>query len=1351
MAPHRPLTVLRRPVVAVLVAALALVLFPQHSAYSNAVGIICPVQPARRVAGCGETLELILNVNSVTTHSIEIAWTMFAPTGTSEYQVYRDGTFIQSVSIGTFSYNDTGLALGTTYSYVVQAFNDGGQPVRRVIAVGGSMSSNSVTQQTAYNPALNSSSLALSPSSSWSISMSWSSIVVDSGDTFSLTPDMTYTVAYAPSTNPAQLLAFSLKNESCVLTNLQPATAYQVVLTVANGLGGTTTLSSTAMTMDEVALSAPLRVGSNTPTFSMLEQTRVLVSWGNVFAPQQPNSFPVTYVLTRTSGATTAQMTLNATTDSAFYATGLSLYTSYTFSVTATQNGLTSVSASAVVMTPAGTPVLAGATSSTRYVKGVLFTWPNPGVTPNGPTVSPATMQVSTNFGTSWTNVTTNALNLTTTTYTTLSCMRRYVNAANFVSLAQTVSAYPYSWEPTFDSLFWSSLASRGSTWLNFTWSAATPNGPGPVKYRVVQLPSTTVVDYTSPLSSTWYNVTGLTPYTSYTFTVTARNQNSNESAVQTTAALTTLPDVPVWIGAPTTAPTATAQSLSFAWSGLLNWRGPPGSYNWVISPAPFYGSSTGSTLQPSLTVPYLEPYTQYTLTLNATQSAVSGRRATAAPFTSIPYIFQATTLAGEPGWDANGILVSAGSTVISTRYVAVTLTWTNAVEAGTPLFTCNLTATPAYNMSTIPILSDSTVTTATMLFHMNTTVTFTLSVTNQVGKSATTVVLFFTPDLSGSLSLSKKHAATSASLREQTNTFASSASSKSSAVATSTHATGRPGVGTSPSTGSGGIPLAAIAGAIAGIVVLAIVIAILVVRRRRRRQPNARRGQAKGSVAELLPMHDSALVAIRAPAAGARKEPTSTTAQQQAHDHDHYHVYAQNNDSHHNEEVYAAPGPSTNSNRPRESVVYEGTGSVYYSQADKAGNKTSRNNPRDSSVYTTTSPEYAQMDGSSTMYETANPIYSSADLLPGARPAISTAAYKQTSGARHRDSNIYATTSTPALSGPDGGADEEYREIEGTRGEYYYGNANARIYGTASTTAKTIRGALKLGRTLGSGAFGMVHLGTLAASGLPRDSEHLIPAGQTSLQVAVKLLQEDADEKSRRDFDSEAAMMSQFSHPNIVLAIAALVEETPHMLLLEFLPYGDLRELMIKSKSALIAWKLPEFSHVLAQIASGMVYLESVRFVHRDLAARNCLVGPDLTVKISDFGLSRVLEEDSDYYRVQTKGRLPVKWMSIESLVFRTFTTQSDVWAFGIVAWEVFSYGNTPYPQIAPIDMAVHLENGGRLGCPDSCPPDLFQTVAQCWDFDPANRPRFQDLADTFAALVGSDVRDIGARLAQK
>ena len=147
-----------------------------------------------------------------------------------------------------------------------------------------------------------------------------------------------------------------------------------------------------------------------------------------------------------------------------------------------------------------------------------------------------------------------------------------------------------------------------------------------------------------------------------------------------------------------------------------------------------------------------------------------------------------------------------------------------------------------------------------------------------------------------------------------------------------------------------------------------------------------------------------------------------------------------------------------------------------------------------------------------------------------------------------------------------------------------------------------------------------------------------------------------------------------------------------------------------------------------LYQVAAGMEYLSSHHYVHRDLAARNTLVGDNLTVKISDFGLSRDIYS-ADYYRVQTKSLLPVRWMPPESILYGKFTTESDVWAFGVVLWEIYSYGLQPYYGYSNSEVIEMIRSRQLLPCPEDCPSRMYAFMVECWHETPGRRPIFTEI----------------------
>jgi len=262
-------------------------------------------------------------------------------------------------------------------------------------------------------------------------------------------------------------------------------------------------------------------------------------------------------------------------------------------------------------------------------------------------------------------------------------------------------------------------------------------------------------------------------------------------------------------------------------------------------------------------------------------------------------------------------------------------------------------------------------------------------------------------------------------------------------------------------------------------------------------------------------------------------------------------------------------------------------------------------------------------------------------------------------------------------------------------------------------------RDRLKLCEEVGEGAFGKVYKG-----------EVLWEDGSSS-QVAVKVLKEDATRETREDFKREVEIMSAFDHENILrlMGVVAIEEDSPYMVF-EYMEYGDLADVLRKNdpnldKGKPLDLKQSDLIDIATQVANGMVYLSSQHFVHRDLATRNCLVGAGLVVKISDFGMSRDIYT-CDYYRIGGSRMLPVRWMSPESVKYGRFTSESDVWAYGVVLWEIFSYGKQPYYGHANEEVIRFIEDGILLQKPDGCPSTVYHVMLGCWRSDPKDRFTF-------------------------
>merc|ERR1719225_1582973 len=184
-------------------------------------------------------------------------------------------------------------------------------------------------------------------------------------------------------------------------------------------------------------------------------------------------------------------------------------------------------------------------------------------------------------------------------------------------------------------------------------------------------------------------------------------------------------------------------------------------------------------------------------------------------------------------------------------------------------------------------------------------------------------------------------------------------------------------------------------------------------------------------------------------------------------------------------------------------------------------------------------------------------------------------------------------------------------------------------------------------------------------------------------------------------------------------------------MIVMELAKHGELRSYLQYHRDTLEVHTLVLFSY---QLSTALSYLESKNFVHRDIAARNVLVSAHDCVKLADFGLSRLIEDDC-YYKA-SKGKLPIKWMAPESINFRRFTTASDVWMFGVCTWEILMMGVKPFQGGKNSEVMSKLENGERLALPSGCPPRLYSLMSGCWAYEPHKRPTFQQLKQALAAI---------------
>lgn len=264
---------------------------------------------------------------------------------------------------------------------------------------------------------------------------------------------------------------------------------------------------------------------------------------------------------------------------------------------------------------------------------------------------------------------------------------------------------------------------------------------------------------------------------------------------------------------------------------------------------------------------------------------------------------------------------------------------------------------------------------------------------------------------------------------------------------------------------------------------------------------------------------------------------------------------------------------------------------------------------------------------------------------------------------------------------------------------------------------------------TLGKGEFGEVLLAK--ARGMEE--------GQEETVVLVKSLLS-RDEQVQLDFRREADMFAKLSHPNVARLLGLCKEAEPHYMILEYYDLGDLKQFLRISRSKDENTKTPPIStktkvSICTQVALGMEHLSNQRFVHRDLAARNCLISGQRHVKISALRLSKDVY-NSEYYHYR-QAWIPLRWLPAESVFEDDFSTKSDVWAFGVLMWEVFSHGELPYAKLSDDEVLEGLQAGKmKLPAPDGCPSKVYRLMARCWAPSLKERPSFSEVVAALGEL---------------
>ncbi|VDL98145.1 unnamed protein product, partial [Schistocephalus solidus] len=281
----------------------------------------------------------------------------------------------------------------------------------------------------------------------------------------------------------------------------------------------------------------------------------------------------------------------------------------------------------------------------------------------------------------------------------------------------------------------------------------------------------------------------------------------------------------------------------------------------------------------------------------------------------------------------------------------------------------------------------------------------------------------------------------------------------------------------------------------------------------------------------------------------------------------------------------------------------------------------------------------------------------------------------------------------------------------------------------------------ISFGQRIGQGIFGPVYIGELRASS---DYENSKP---TSL--IIKTLSPGAPAAMQTDFRREAKIMAELNHPNLLGIFGVSLQQPPWCILYEAPLYGDLHEVLLASRRPLsndADWSSPTWSRSLrmqpnglsdsdrlqiaSQIAAGMEYLSRNHFIHRDLAARNIVVGEHLLCKITDLGLAR----DSyamDYHRVPAANNLllPIRWMPIDAILYSRFTVESDIWAFGVLLWEIWTDGMRPYHSYSDAEVIDLIQSRYLLPCPPNCPASIYALMMDCWNEVSVKRPMFDEV----------------------
>jgi len=256
----------------------------------------------------------------------------------------------------------------------------------------------------------------------------------------------------------------------------------------------------------------------------------------------------------------------------------------------------------------------------------------------------------------------------------------------------------------------------------------------------------------------------------------------------------------------------------------------------------------------------------------------------------------------------------------------------------------------------------------------------------------------------------------------------------------------------------------------------------------------------------------------------------------------------------------------------------------------------------------------------------------------------------------------------------------------------------------------------LTLLEELGSGQFGVVKRGKWKGT----------------IDVAVKMMKENT--MSEDDFIEEAKVMTKLQHTNLVQLYGVCSKNRPIFIITEYMKHGSLLQYLRKHKPILLS-DMGSLLDMAIQVARGMAYLERHNYIHRDLAARNCLVGSENIVKVADFGLARYVIDDQ--YTSNGGAKFPIKWSPPEVLNYTRFSSKSDVWAFGVLCWEVFTCGEMPYGRSKNPEVVERVQKGQVLSRPQNCPHPIYDVMRVCWASNPDDRPPFRQMKEELVEIA--------------